>query len=111
MFRSKEDIKRIAELEKEVENLKSKLSKMQKLDTVEEDLNSCEFEFDFKSMSAFSIERIYENGSLRTVIGYEKNRNKEGVEIGQWLFYCSKDEHNKLVEKLRTHLKSKKATK
>lgn len=106
MFNIKKDETKIQDLEKEIMKLKGCIRKQNEDD--DSDLASSEFEFDFKALEAFSIERMCDNGRPHTVIGYVRSRSKEGPCLGQWLFYCSKDEHNKLVEKFRAYLKTKK---
>jgi hypothetical protein len=109
MFRSKEDVDRILELEAEVETLKRQIIRLNDNKEFEfkKDLDGSAFEFDFKAVNAFSIERIVDNKTPHTVIGYVKGICQDGsIDIGQWLFYCSQKEHNRLAEKFVEYTKS-----
>ena len=69
------------------------------------DVTNSDFEFDFKTTLAFSIERIQSNlvdGRVipKTVIGYI---NPQGY-IGNWSFYCSPEQHQKLAEQFRKYI-------
>lgn len=63
----------------------------------------CSFEFDFKKMNAFSIERIVKDGSFKTVIGYIRPNG----DIAEWTFYCSHVTHEKLVTQFREYINAK----
>jgi hypothetical protein len=109
MFRSKEDVDRILELEAEVETLKREITRLKDTKEYEfkKDLDGSTFEFDFKAVNAFSIERIADNKPPHTVIGYVKGICQDGsIDVGQWLFYCSQKEHNRLAEKFVEYTKS-----
>lgn len=111
MFRSKEDIDRIVELEDKVDSLKKEIARLKDVKQYEfqKDLDGSTFEFDFKALNAFSIERIADNKIPHTVIGYIKCKSEDGsICVGQWLFYCSQKEHNRLAEKFVEYTKSKK---
>ena len=82
--------KQIAELTAKIEQIYSA------------ELEECDFEFDFKSADAFSIERINKSGKNKTVIGYRKN--DENI-IGEWWFDCSFVQHQKLAEQFRKYSK------
>jgi hypothetical protein len=111
MFRSKEDIDRIVELEDKVDSLKAEITRLRDTKDYEfkKDLDGSTFEFDFKALNAFSIERIVDNKTPHTVIGYIRSKCEDGsTNIGQWVFYCSQKEHNRLAEKFVEYTKSKK---
>ena len=56
---------------------------------------------DFKSLKAFSIERmIDQNGSPHTLIGYYKNDDK----LGEWYIYCDDAGHASLVKQFNESL-------
>jgi hypothetical protein len=82
--------KQIAELTAKIEQIYSA------------ELEECDFEFDFKSADAFSIERINKSGKNKTIIGYRKT--DEGT-IGEWWFDCSFAQHQKLAEQFRKYSK------
>jgi hypothetical protein len=109
MFRSKEDVDHILELEAEVETLKREITRLKDTKDYEfqKDLDGSTFEFDFKALNAFSIERIVDNKTPHTVIGYSRGTCQDGsVNIGQWVFYCSQKEHNRLAEKFVEYTKN-----
>lgn len=109
MFRSKEDVDRIVELEDKVDSLKKEIARLKETKNYEfqKDLDGSTFEFDFKALNAFSIERITDNKPPHTVIGYVRGYDNCGsTNIGQWVFYCSQKEHNRLAEKFVEYTKS-----
>lgn len=109
MFRCKEDVDRIFDLENEVHDLKKENTRLKDTKEYEfkKDLDGSAFEFDFKAVNAFSIERIVDNKTPHTVIGYIRSKCEDGsVNIGEWRFYCSQKEHNRLAEKFVEYTKS-----
>lgn len=83
--------KQIAELQAKIESLYS------------EELEQCDFEIDFKAMNAFSIERnTNSKGRAYTIIGYLK---EDSNEMGEWNFFCSLTQHQKLAEQFRKYMK------
>jgi hypothetical protein len=109
MFRSKEDVELIGDLEAQVRDLKKEITKLKDIKEYEfkKDLDGSTFEFDFKALNAFSIERIIDNRTPHTVIGYQRGKDDSGnVSVGQWIFYCSQKEHNRLAEKFVEYVKA-----
>jgi len=95
---SLERVKKSRDLyEKQIEELTAKLQQLYSTE-----LEECDFEFDFKSADAFSIERINKSGKNKTIIGYRKT--DEGT-IGEWWFDCSFAQHQKLAEQFRRYSK------
>lgn len=83
---------RVTQLKNEIDTLKS--------------TDDCRFEFDWEESAAFSIERSV-NGS--TVIGYYKAFDENGKRtVGEWTFFCSKDEHNRLANEFKEYINGKK---
>jgi hypothetical protein len=108
MFRSKNDVDLIFELEAEVETLKREITRLKDTKEYEfkKDLDGSAFEFDFKAVNAFSIERIVDNKTPHTVVGYIRGKCENGsVNVGEWRFYCSQKEHNRLAEKFAEYIK------
>lgn len=74
------------------------------------DVYESSFSFDWKLGRAFSIERIHDWCSDQekylpvTVIGYIK----EEKAIGEWRFYCSAEEHERLVKEFNETRKKQK---
>ena len=87
-------------LQKQIEELKSKVQDLKFLlnKAYSDELEECDFEFDFKSTGAFSIERINKNSKNQTVIGYTKDDENT---IGEWYLSCSFAQHQKLAEQFR----------
>lgn len=73
---------------------------LEKVDSIKADVNSSDFEIDWKNMDAFSIERMGDNNSAYTVIGYWVIVNNEKT-VAEWKFYCSQEQHNKLAKEFR----------
>lgn len=113
MFFSK--ARRIDELEEQLaktmdqrDNLRKRLEERgeyNRFNVVYDEVVKSTFSFDWKAVNAFSIERIQEwDDELRvylptTVIGYlSPTSDEDNLKIGQWKFYCSQDEHTRLVE-------------
>lgn len=95
---SLERVKKSRDLyEKQIEELTAKLQQLYSTE-----LEECDFEFDFKSADAFSIERINKSGKNKTIIGYRKT--DEGT-IGEWCLDCSFAQHQKLAEQFRRYSK------
>ena len=73
-----------------------------------EHVANCGFAFDFKGFMAFSIERSFKDGREFTSIGYLNHvRGKiDDNEINEWVFYCNRETHEKLVADFQESLKS-----
>jgi len=66
------------------------------------------FDFNDENINVFSVERMempsiagVPNISERTVIGYFIFDENGGTIIKEWNLYCSREDHNKLVEEFR----------
>ena len=72
------------------------------------DVTKSSFSFDWKNGRAFSIERMHAWMSHEeiyvpvTIIGYHAPdsipEDPDKVKVGEWKFYCSQQEHERLVE-------------
>ena len=78
---------------------------------------ACSFEFDFKNpdINVFSIERIDWNTSdEKTVIGYilscDIHDGEHQRTLKQWYLFCSRHQHNELIEKWLEYKASKSNT-
>lgn len=122
MFGSKQrEIERLlernADLADDIQTLKERLarreSKAENLCEVFGELHKSSFSFDFKGGKAFSIERIHDwmeetDGYVPvTVIGYVKQEGENEV-VGEWRFYCSQKEHERLVAEFNSVVKKSK---
>jgi hypothetical protein len=67
----------------------------------QEALYKCAPMVDLCGMRAFSVERIYKNDELVTIIGYVKPDNN----IGEWTLWCSAEQHNAIVNEFRMIVK------
>ena len=86
---------------------------------VERDTANAAFNFNDHNITVFTIKRIDMGNSVteHTVIGYYFNTNFDNVEkstaplggvvIRQWFLYCSRGQHNKLVEEFTASTKNK----
>jgi hypothetical protein len=109
MFRSKDDVELIGDLEAQVRDLKKEITKLKDIKEYEfkKDLDNSTFEFYFEALDAFSIERICDKSTPHTVIGYLRGIDGEGsVTVGEWKFYCSQKEHNRLAQKFVEYVKA-----
>lgn len=93
------DYKRLSEsLQKEVDNLQARLNK------AFNETKDADFEFDFNTMKAFSVERNWRDGNPCTIVGYILNEPTEhGMKesVKEWYLYCSKEQHAKLIEQFK----------
>jgi hypothetical protein len=103
--------RQIEDLMDERDDLRDRLQSIEKsrnpFNQVFEQLYASSFAFDWEKGQAFSIERIHEWSTEIymhipiTVIGYHKQDGDKQV-IGEWKFYCSQKEHDRLVEEFNT---------
>jgi predicted nuclease with TOPRIM domain len=76
-----------------------------RLDYIYQETKDADFVFDFKNMRVFSIERQWHKDQPCTIIGFiisEPIVHEEMIctkdVVKEWYYYCSKDQHVKLVE-------------
>lgn len=67
-------------------------------------ISECEFVIDFSQINVFSIERqpAEEDYPEKTLICYKT----ENSDVEEWEFYCSVDQHNKLVHEFIEYKKN-----
>ena len=96
--------KRIDELERKVEQLEADNRRLrEETDAVViEDIHSATFVIDWKTMNAFSVERLGWGKQCYTVIGY-----LQGSDTREWKFYCSKDQHESLAKEFKQWISQK----
>ena len=87
---------------------------------LETEMNNASFAVDWDAMKVFSIERMWENGLPKTILGHILSEpvitsSGEGVErvtekdiVREWTLYCSAETHERLVTEFREWLKNKK---
>lgn len=108
------DLKRkLNEAEHEAKELREKFESIKASGT------KTAFEFDFKAMRAFSIERNFNNGEPCTIIGYLQDesqvvtdangysRTVTNSEIREWYFYCDEANHKRLAAEFKTFMEGK----
>ena len=107
-------LKRIKELEDENRHLKSTNDAYQQ--RLVGEMANASYAIDWDAMNAFSVERIWDNGLQKTIIGYrleepviitegEEQRITTKDVVREWYLYCSKEQHAKLVEQFRNAMK------
>ena len=74
------------------------------------EMENASFAIDWDAMKVFSVERMWENGLPKTVLGYMLSEpmvttSGEGIErvtekeiVREWTLYCSADKHEELVK-------------
>lgn len=102
--------KRIAELEAAIKRHNDHV-----YEAARKDVATSSFAVDFETMNAFSIERLIENSTSKTVIGYlttdrvaGEMGNTEKKTVREWTFYCSHEEHERLVKEFNAWKAKKK---
>ena len=103
-------LKRIKELEAEVERLQY-ANKAYQTRLVDE-YSKASYSVDFAKMNAFSIERHWDNGTQKTIIGYilqEPFSTTEGEYstkdvVREWNLLCSHEEHERLVKQFNDYV-------
>lgn len=79
------------------------------------EMTKAEFSVDFVKMNAFSIERVREGSSHKTIIGYLSSEPFETTENGtvyrdnirEWSLSCSLEVHQRLVSEFNAYKGSK----
>ena len=83
-------------LKVELEDLKNENKRLK--DVIKGEISNAAFSIDWKIMNAFSIERNYDDRSIKTIIGYFVNNG-----VHAWSLYCSADEHERLVKEFNAY--------
>lgn len=104
----------VSDLKVEIENLKKENEKLQYAvdeykKRLESEMADASFAIDWEAMKAFSIERMWENGLPKTVIGYMLEEPVTIVEgevttkdvVREWTLYCSAQKHEDLVREFK----------
>ena len=100
-------LKRIKELEDENRHLKSANDAYQQ--RLVGEMAAASYAIDWDAMHAFSVERIWDNGLQKTIIGYRLEEPvviTEGDDqrvttkdvVREWYLYCPADKHEQLVK-------------
>lgn len=108
-------LKRIKELETENKNLSYAVDAYKK--RLEDEYSKASYSIDWKKINAFSIERMWDNGTQKTVIGYMQQdpvvtTEGEGESkvtykdvVREWTLYCTHEEHQRLVKQFNEYVK------
>lgn len=96
---------RIEEQDKEWNKLVDEKDKLQEAyDNMCSETYNDSVSIDWKSMEAFSIERLMlDGGRPTTVIGWFKPDSS----VGEWKLYCSKEQHERLTQEFNDYVKTK----
>ena len=98
--------KEIKSLRDKLRSLSIKVAKIEEyiFNTPSEEQQKPEISFivDWKSLNAFSLERVF-NGGERTIIGYYNSEKH----ICEWVFHCSREKHEELAKQFSEHIASK----
>lgn len=104
-----------SDLEVKFADLKSKCERLEVVidayrKRLETEMANASYAIDWDAMKVFSIERIWDNGLPKTILGYMLSEpmvttSGEGVErvtekdvIREWTLYCSAEKHEQLVK-------------
>ena len=85
--------KKIKELQELVDRYRSQNLKMEKKIESLVRFEDVKFMFDFEKKDVFSIERTVVESDETTIIAWTENGANQ-----EWQFYCTREQHNKLVE-------------
>jgi hypothetical protein len=102
------DLAKLATLEKENKELKYANDVYK--NRLENEMANASFAVDWDAMKVFSVERMWENGLPKTVLGYMLSEpvvttEGEGEQrvtykdiVREWTLYCSAEKHEQLVK-------------
>jgi hypothetical protein len=105
------------ELEKKVEELQYAVDAYKK--RLETEMANASFAIDWNAMRAFSVERIWDNGLPKTIIGYRleeplittEGDNEQRITtkdvVREWYLFCSAEKHEQLVSEFKEWLSKK----
>jgi hypothetical protein len=110
-------LKRIKELEEQNEKLKFANDEYQR--RLIGEMAAASYAINWDAMNAFSVERIWDNGTQKTIIGYrleepmivtEGDQQKITTKdvVREWYLYCPADKHEQLVQEFKEWMKKKK---
>ena len=74
---------------------------------IEKELDSSSFAIDFEKMNIVSIERAIRHKKSITIFGYI---DKDNI-LKEWVFYCSLDQHERIVDQYKRYLMDKRESK
>jgi len=106
---------RISDLKVQIEDLKKENERLKYANEAYQkrlvgEMENASFAIDWDAMKVFSVERLWENGLPKTVLGYmlsepvitTEGENEQRVTykdiVREWTFYCSAAKHEELVK-------------
>lgn len=100
----------VAALRSHVQSVEAELqSKTEALKILNSAARNATVVIDWKTMGAFSIERMSKNDDIYTTIGYYLNTIDDGGKkktvIKEWYLYCSEEQHEKLCKEFQAYIK------
>ena len=110
--------RRIDALEENIRILEDRIRAMnaEKQDNLVKEMANASFAINWETMNAFSVERMREGSTNKTIIGYtleepvvvsEDNVTTKDT-VREWTLYCSPETHEKLVAEFNEWKKGKK---
>lgn len=113
-----------SDLKVQLENLKKENETLKYANDVyrkrlESEMATASVAIDWNAMKVFSVERMWDNGLPKTVLGYMLSEpmvttSGEGVErvtekeiVREWTLYCSAEKHEQLVVEFNQYLMEK----
>ena len=113
----------LSDLKVEIENLKAENQKLKYANDayqkrLETEMANASFAIDWDAMNVFSVERMWDNGLPKTVLGYilsEPVIYTEGDDqrvthkdiVREWTLYCSAEKHEELVKEFKEWVSTK----
>ena len=105
---------KISDLKVQIENLKKENEKLQYTNDayrkrLEGEMSTASYAIDWDAMKVFSVERMWENGLPKTILGYileepivttegDSQRVTQKDVVREWTLYCSAEKHEELVK-------------
>lgn len=113
----------ISNLKVELEDLKKENDKLKYANDayrkrLESEMANASFAIDWSTMNVFSIERVWDNGLPKTILGYileepvvytegDDQRVTHKDVVREWTLYCSAEKHEELVKEFREWMEKK----
>ena len=105
---------KISDLKVHIENLKKENDNLQYTNDayrkrLEGEMSTASYAIDWDAMKVFSVERMWENGLPKTILGYileepivttegDSQRVTQKDVVREWTLYCSAEKHEELVK-------------
>lgn len=110
----------ISNLKVQLEDLKKQNEKLQYANDaykkrLESEMATASVAIDWETMNVFSVERMWDNGIPKTILGYileepvvytegDDQRVKHKDVVREWALYCSAEKHEELVKQFKDWL-------